>query len=81
MKRSLRIYNHEKFIGKGGPDGGSDGGRHVYIRGNKSLWTLFSSKICKHMRGGHGGDGGSSRSTGHDEKINCRSTWELRLKI
>lgn len=59
--------HREKFIEKGGPDGG-DGGRggHVYIKGNKSLWTLFHLKFVKHMRAGHGGDGGSSRSTGHD---------------
>ncbi len=59
--------HREKFIEKGGPDGG-DGGRggHVYIRGNKNLWTLFHLKFVKHMRAGHGGDGGSSRSTGSD---------------
>ncbi|MEC4049704.1 GTPase ObgE [Flavobacterium sp. SUN046] len=65
-KGSTHLHR-EKFIEKGGPDGG-DGGRggHVYIRGNKNLWTLFHLKFVKHMRGGHGGDGGSSRSTGHD---------------
>jgi GTPase len=65
-KGSTHLHR-EKFIEKGGPDGG-DGGRggHVYMRGNKSLWTLFHLKFVKHMRGGHGGDGGSSRSTGHD---------------
>lgn len=65
-KGSTHLHR-EKFIEKGGPDGG-DGGRggHVYIKGNKSLWTLFHLKFVKHMRGGHGGDGGSSRSTGHD---------------
>ena len=59
--------HREKFIEKGGPDGG-DGGRggHVYIKGNKNLWTLFHLKFLKHVRAGHGGDGGSSRSTGHD---------------
>lgn len=65
-KGSTHLHR-EKFIEKGGPDGG-DGGRggHVYIRGNKNLWTLFHLKFVKHMRAGHGGDGGSSRSTGHD---------------
>ena len=65
-KGSTHLHR-EKFIEKGGPDGG-DGGRggHVYIIGNKNLWTLFHLKFVKHMRGGHGGDGGSSRSTGHD---------------
>jgi GTP-binding protein len=65
-KGSTHLHR-EKFIEKGGPDGG-DGGRggHVYLRGNKNMWTLFHLKFVKHMRGGHGGDGGSSRSTGHD---------------
>ncbi|WP_339889325.1 GTPase ObgE [uncultured Flavobacterium sp.] len=59
--------HREKFIEKGGPDGG-DGGRggHVYVRGNKNLWTLFSLKFLRHVKAGHGGDGGSSRSSGSD---------------
>jgi GTP-binding protein len=59
--------HREKFIEKGGPDGG-DGGRggHVILKGNKSLWTLYHLKFTKHVKAGHGGDGGSSRSTGHD---------------
>jgi len=65
-KGSTHLHR-EKFIEKGGPDGG-DGGRggHVYIRGNKNLWTLFHLKFVKHMRAGHGGDGGGDRSTGAD---------------
>lgn len=59
--------HREKFITKGGPDGG-DGGRggHVIIRGDKSMWTLFHLKFKRHFRAEHGGDGGSSRSTGND---------------
>jgi GTPase len=59
--------HREKFIEKGGPDGG-DGGRggHVILRGNKNLWTLFHLKFLRHVKAGHGGDGGSSRSTGAD---------------
>ena len=65
-KGSTHLHR-EKFIEKGGPDGG-DGGRggHVYIVGNKGLWTLFHLKFARHVKGGHGGDGGSSRSTGSD---------------
>lgn len=65
-KGSTHLHR-EKFIEKGGPDGG-DGGRggHVYLKGNKGLWTLFHLKFAKHVKAGHGGDGGSSRSTGHD---------------
>ena len=59
--------HREKFIEKGGPDGG-DGGRggHVILVGNKNLWTLFHLKFLRHIKAGHGGDGGSSRSTGAD---------------
>ncbi|MGC6429535.1 MAG: GTPase ObgE [Jejuia sp.] len=59
--------HREKYIAKGGPDGG-DGGRggHVIIRGNSNLWTLHHLKFKKHIRAGHGEHGSSSRSTGAD---------------
>lgn len=55
----------EKYVAKGGPDGG-DGGRggHVIIRGNKELWTLLSFKFKQHFKAGHGEHGGKNRSTG-----------------
>lgn len=57
----------EKFVAKGGPDGG-DGGRggHIILRGNQQLWTLLHLKYQKHAKAGHGGDGGKSQSTGAD---------------
>ncbi len=63
---SMHLHR-EKFIEKGGPDGG-DGGRggHVILRGNKEMWTLHHLRFLKHTRAGHGGSGGSSRSTGAD---------------
>jgi len=59
--------HREKFIEKGGPDGG-DGGRggHIIFRGQENLWTLLHLKFKKHLRAGHGGHGGKSRSTGAD---------------
>ncbi|HEY5686815.1 MAG TPA: GTPase ObgE [Yeosuana sp.] len=59
--------HREKFIEKGGPDGG-DGGRggHVIIKGNSNLWTLLHLKFKKHIKAGHGDHGGSSRSFGAD---------------
>ena len=59
--------HREKFITKGGPDGG-DGGRggHVIVRGDKNMWTLFHLKFKRHFRAEQGGDGSSGRSTGHD---------------
>ncbi|WP_347922638.1 GTPase ObgE [Pontimicrobium sp. SW4] len=65
-KGSVHLHR-EKFITKGGPDGG-DGGRggHVIIRGNENLWTLYHLKFKKHFKAGHGGHGSKSRSTGAD---------------
>ncbi|MFD2566392.1 GTPase ObgE [Pseudotenacibaculum haliotis] len=65
-KGSAHLHR-EKYITKGGPDGG-DGGRggHVIIRGSKNMWTLFHLKFKKHFRAEQGGDGGKSRSTGKD---------------
>ena len=67
-KGSTHLHR-EKFIEKGGPDGG-DGGRggHVYLIGNKSLWTLFHLKFAKHVKAGHGGDGGGRRRAGADRR-------------
>lgn len=65
-KGSVHLHR-EKFITKGGPDGG-DGGRggHVIIRGNENLWTLVNFKFKKHFKAGHGEHGSKSRSTGAD---------------
>ncbi|WP_010134367.1 GTPase ObgE [Ochrovirga pacifica] len=65
--RGSAHLHREKYIEKGGPDGG-DGGRggHVILRGNKGMWTLHHLRFLKHSRAGHGGDGASSRSTGAD---------------
>ena len=59
--------HREKYITKGGPDGG-DGGRggHIIIRGDKNMWTLFHLKFRKHFKAEHGGHGSKSRSTGAD---------------
>lgn len=58
-------FRREKFVAKGGPDGG-DGGRggHVILRANKQLWTLLHLKYRKHVRADHGKPGGKQRSTG-----------------
>jgi len=63
-KGSIHLHR-EKFITKGGPDGG-DGGRggHVIIKANKHLWTLYTFKFKKHFSAGHGGDGSKNRSSG-----------------
>ncbi len=55
----------EKFIPKGGPDGG-DGGRggHVIVRGNRNFWTLLHLKYKRHIFAGNGQPGGAQRSSG-----------------
>ena len=65
-KGSVHLHR-EKYITKGGPDGG-DGGRggHVILRANTNYWTLFHLKFKKHNKAEHGGDGSKSRSTGKD---------------
>ena len=61
--------HREKYIEKGGPDGG-DGGRggHVIVRGRSNLWTLYHLKFKRHFRAEHGEHGSKSRSTGADGK-------------
>ena len=55
----------EKYIPKGGPDGG-DGGRggHVIVRGNRNYWTLLHLKYKRHIFAGSGMPGGAQRSSG-----------------
>ncbi len=65
-KGSAHLHR-EKYITKGGPDGG-DGGRggHIIIRANSNMWTLYPLKFKRHFRAEHGGHGSKSRSTGAD---------------
>lgn len=57
-------FRREKFVPKGGPDGG-DGGRggHIILRGNRQMWTLIHLRYRKHIKADHGGNGeGGNRS-------------------
>ncbi len=65
-KGSVHLHR-EKYITKGGPDGG-DGGRggHIILKGNSNMWTLHHLKFKRHLRAEHGGHGSKSRSTGAD---------------
>jgi GTPase len=62
-------FHREKFIQKGGPDGG-DGGRggHVILRGNSQLWTLLHLKYRKHVLATNGNPGEEQDRTGADGK-------------
>ena len=65
-KGSVHLHR-EKYITKGGPDGGDGGkGGHIILRGNSNYWTLLHLKFKRHIKAGHGGDGSKSRSTGKD---------------
>ena len=60
-------FHKEKFIDKGGPDGGHGGrGGHVILRGNAQMWTLLHLKFRKHIRAEDGGGGGGQDMTGAD---------------
>ena len=60
-----RSMRREKYVPKGGPDGG-DGGRggHIILQGNRNYWTLVHLKYNRHIRAEHGEPGGKSRSSG-----------------
>ena len=63
-KGSMHLHR-EKFVTKGGPDGG-DGGRggHIIVRANSHLWTLYNFKYKRHFSAGHGENGSKNRSSG-----------------
>lgn len=65
-KGSTHLHR-EKYIEKGGPDGG-DGGRggHIIVRGNENMWTLYHFKFKRHFKAIPGENGSKGRSTGAD---------------
>jgi GTPase len=62
-------FRREKFIPKGGPDGG-DGGRggHIIFKGNSQLWTLLHLKYRKHIMADNGSPGEGAMRTGAQGK-------------
>jgi GTP-binding protein len=57
--------HREKFVPRGGPDGGNGGrGGHVIIRGNRNIWTLLHLKYRKHVIAEPGEGGSSSHKSG-----------------
>ena len=65
--RGSSHFRREKYIPKGGPDGG-DGGRggHIYLRGNRNYWTLLHFKYERHILATNGESGSAKRSSGKD---------------
>ncbi|MEM6643993.1 MAG: GTPase ObgE [Bacteroidota bacterium] len=58
-------FRREKFVPKGGPDGGDGGvGGSILLKGNSQLWTLIHLKYKKHITAEHGGAGEGARKAG-----------------
>ncbi|MCF0172201.1 MAG: GTPase ObgE [Bacteroidales bacterium] len=59
----------EKYIPKGGPDGG-DGGRggHIILRGNAQMWTLIHLRYKKHVKAEPGESGSGALCHGANGK-------------
>ncbi|MDR0659611.1 MAG: GTPase ObgE [Prevotellaceae bacterium] len=65
---SMHLHR-EKFVPKGGADGGNGGrGGHIILRGNKQYWTLIHLKYRKHIYADNGQAGSGSLSTGANGK-------------
>lgn len=63
--RGSTHFRREKYIPKGGPDGGDGGdGGHVILRGNRNYWTLLHLKFQRHILAGHGESGSGRLSSG-----------------
>lgn len=64
--RGSTHFRREKYIPKGGPDGGDGGdGGHVILRGNRNYWTLLHLKFKRHILAEHGGGGSGRLCTGN----------------
>ncbi|MDN4166365.1 GTPase ObgE [Cytophagales bacterium LB-30] len=62
-------FRREKYVDKGGPDGGNGGrGGHVILRGNAQLWTLLHLKYKKHVIAEPGNPGEGAKRTGAQGK-------------
>lgn len=63
--RGSAHFRREKYIPKGGPDGGDRGrGGSIFLRGNRNFWTLLHLKYDRHKVAESGEPGSSKNSTG-----------------
>ncbi len=63
--RGSSHFRREKYIPKGGPDGGDGGdGGSVILRGNRNYWTLLHLRYERHIRAEHGEGGMGKNATG-----------------
>ena len=63
--RGAVSFRHEKYIPKGGPDGGDGGkGGDVYVRASSNLSTLLDLRYRKKFKAEHGKPGGKKNKFG-----------------
>jgi len=62
-------FRREKYVPKGGPDGGDGGdGGDVILKGNEQLNTLLDLRYHKYVNAENGQDGGTGKKKGKDGK-------------
>lgn len=63
--RGSAHFRREKYVPKGGPDGGDGGeGGNIILRGNRNYWTLLHLRYHKHLFAGNGGGGSKAQRSG-----------------
>lgn len=63
--RGSAHFRREKYIPKGGPDGGDGGnGGSIYIRANRNYWTLLHLRFNRHIYAPSGESGAGALKTG-----------------
>jgi GTP-binding protein len=63
--RGSSHFRREKYIPKGGPDGGDGGdGGSIILRGNRNYWTLLHLRYERHIMAEHGEGGTGKKSSG-----------------
>ncbi len=63
--RGSSHFRREKYVPRGGPDGGDGGkGGDVILRGNRNYWTLLHLRYERHIMAGHGESGSRRNSSG-----------------
>ncbi len=63
--RGSAHFRREKYIPKGGPDGGDGGdGGSIILRGNRNYWTLLHLRYQRHIFAGHGENGSKAQRSG-----------------
>ena len=63
--RGSAHLRREKYIPKGGPDGGDGGdGGSIILRGNRNYWTLLHLRYQRHILAGHGEGGAKAQRSG-----------------